>query len=255
MIPNLNSYTTRFVSAIYQPNGESLLTIPAGEKGTYRLAQLDDYHSLARKDFLWQEPLTVSLQARCSAIDHTGTWGFGLWNDPFTASIGLGGTSRRLPTLPNCAWFFYASAPNYLSIYDHIPATGFLASTFQSPLIPAAFLSPGLLLLPLIRIPPAARLMRRVLRYWIHQDACQLHLNVNDWHEYRLQWYSSSVSFMIDGQKAFETSITPNGRLGFVLWIDNQYAAFLPNGHLSFGTLANLNANYLQVNRLSISQS
>lgn len=252
MYPNLTLYATDSATAIYTANGESLLTIPAGNKGTYRLAQLDDYHNLLRRKFCWQAPLSLSLQVRCSTNDHAGTWGFGLWNDPFTASLGLGGMSRRLPALPNCAWFFYASHTNYLSIHDHVPAEGFLAATFKSPLIPSALLTPGLLLSPILFLPPAARLIRKILQPIIKQDASLLDLDVNDWHEYRLLWHKTSVIFLVDGQEVFKTLISPRGHLGLVLWIDNQYAAFPPSGKLRFGTLENPEPVSLQMKGLSV---
>jgi hypothetical protein len=112
------------------------LSIPAGPAGRYRLAQLDDYTQLNREDFAWKSPVRLEIQARVSANDLPGTWGFGFWNDPFSTSLGLGGAARRLPALPNCAWFFYASPENYLSLRDDIPAQGLLAATFASPNIP-----------------------------------------------------------------------------------------------------------------------
>ena len=87
------------------------LEIPAGRAGVYRLAQIDDYSGLPRSGFPWQPPLELSLEGRSSsAEDIPGTWGFGLWNDPFGLSLGLGGGTRRFPALPNCAWFFFAFA-------------------------------------------------------------------------------------------------------------------------------------------------
>ena len=112
------------------------LKIPAGPGESYRLAQLDDDDNLRRQHFLWSPPLHLKLRARTSSSEIPGTWGFGLWNDPFSLSLGIGGGTRRLPTLPNAAWFFFASPQNYLSFRSDKPAQGFLAQTFQSPKIP-----------------------------------------------------------------------------------------------------------------------
>jgi len=57
-------------------------------------------------------PCTFSLHARLSGTDLPGTWGFGLWNDPFGLSLGFGGQAARLPALPQAAWFMHASPPN-----------------------------------------------------------------------------------------------------------------------------------------------
>jgi len=106
------------------------LGIPTGSGEVYRWAQLDDYLSRRRSRFLWQAPCRLSLRGRVSSAEIAGTWGFGFWNDPFNLSLGLGGSVRRFPALPNTAWFFYASPPNYLSLRDDQPAQGFLAATF-----------------------------------------------------------------------------------------------------------------------------
>src|SRR5512144_3136865 len=109
--------TTSGAQVVRLTSGGWRLEIPAGSAGRYRLAQLDDYSNLPRRAFPWQAPLSLSLRARASQSSLPGTWGFGLWNDPFALSLGFGG-ERRIPALPNAAWFFFASAPNYLSLRD-----------------------------------------------------------------------------------------------------------------------------------------
>src|SRR5665648_372053 len=82
-------------------NGNRLLSMPPGPKGQYRLSQFDDYQHIARHEFPWQPPISMTLKARCSNRQHAGTWGFGFWNDPFSANLGIAGSARRLPALPN----------------------------------------------------------------------------------------------------------------------------------------------------------
>src|SRR5688572_33443995 len=123
------------------------LSISAGSAQKYRLAQLDDYTQIPRSRFPLRFPLNFSLRARVSSNSIPGTWGFGLWNDPFGLSLGFGGNPFRLPMLPNAVWFFSASAHNYLSFTDDKPAQGFLAQTFRAPkfhplLIPAGLSLP-----------------------------------------------------------------------------------------------------------------
>jgi len=89
------------------PDGGWRFSLPAGPDQTYRWAQLDDYMELSRRNFRWNPPVTLRLCARVSSADTRGTWGFGLWNDPFTASLGLGGMARSLPELHNTAWLFH----------------------------------------------------------------------------------------------------------------------------------------------------
>ncbi len=132
------------------------LEIPAGPGGKYRLAQLDDYRDQSRALFPHQPPLALELECRASGDSLPGTWGFGLWNDPFSLSLGLGGGSRRFPALPNTAWFFFASPPNYLSFRDDLPAQGALAAVFRSSPMPAVMLALGAPLLGLLVIPGLA---------------------------------------------------------------------------------------------------
>jgi hypothetical protein len=94
------------------------LSIPAGSASQYRIAQIDDYTKLPRGRFPWRFPLSLSLSARASSDSIPGTWGFGLWNDPFGLSLGAGGSPWRLPALPNAVWFFGASEENYLSFKE-----------------------------------------------------------------------------------------------------------------------------------------
>ena len=64
-----------------------------------------------------------------------------------------------------------------------------------------------------------------------------LQLDATEWHEYRMEWRQGSVDFHVDDQLVFQTGIAPQGPLGLVIWIDNQYAAFPPDGRLRYGTL------------------
>jgi hypothetical protein len=239
MTPELDARTTSGAEVVSPASGQWRLCIPGGPGGGYRLAQLDDYSTLPRMRFRWRPPVSLELRARVSAAELPGTWGFGLWNDPFTASLGLAGTARRLPALPEAAWFFYASPPNYLALHDTHPVQGLLAATFASRRIPTPFLAAGLPALPLLAWPLTARWLRRIVRGFVAEDALCLDLDPTQWHSYRLDWRADVVNFAVDDRLCFTTTVTPRGPLGLVLWIDNQYAAFLPDGRLRFGTLAN----------------
>jgi hypothetical protein len=239
------------------------LEIPFGPKGHYRLAQLDDYAGLPRKSFLWQPPLNFSLRARVSSLNIPGTWGFGLWNDPFSLSLGFGGGTRRIPALPNAAWFFFASPENYLSFRSDKPAQGFLAQTFRSLQIPAPILALGGISLPLLAWPRLARKLRPVFRRMIKEDSFLLTsktfqdfgilegLDSTQWHTYILRWEINQVTFQVDDQ-TYKTPVTPNGPLGLVIWIDNQFATFPPDGRVSYGSLPNPRSEWLEIDELRI---
>jgi len=215
------------------------LEIPPGNKGSYRLAQLDDYTRLRRSAFLWHPPFHLRLQARASAVEIPGTWGFGLWNDPFSASLGLGGADRRLPALPDAAWFFYASHKNYLSFRDDLPARGFLAATFRSTAVSSLLLALGSPLLIGLLFPGTNRLARTVARKLVRQDAAGIAIDPTGWHTYDLNWTEECVKLGVDENVILDTSIIPRSPLGLVLWIDNQYAAWTPDGRVRLGSLVN----------------
>lgn len=251
ILASLRRLTTRGASTSDLAGGVTRLSIPAGPAGSYRLAQVFDTGGLARRDFLWQAPFRLSLKARVSVGDLPGTWGFGLWNDPFSASLGVAGGVRKLPALPNAAWFFHASAENHLTLRDHLPGSGFLAAVFSSSLTPAILLSPVVLALPLLALRPAARLIRRLARRWIREDAKALNLDETAWHAYSIDAAEEGTSFSVDGKVVFRTDRVPRGRLGLVIWIDNQYAAFTPEGRLGYGTLGCPDAAWLEIEGLT----
>jgi hypothetical protein len=206
-----------------------LLKIPAGDSSAYRFAQIDDYFGLPRKKFP-HHSLTLSLRARTSSSVIPGTWGFGLWNDPFGMSLGFGANRLRLPTLPNAAWFFGASQENHLSFSDK-PAQGFLAQSFRAPKFHAAFIPAGLV------FPFSAKTTRHMLSKVVAEDSSALEVDVTQWHGYKLEWSPNRVVWHVDDVPVFESPISPNPPLGLVIWIDNQYAAFTPEGKISFGVL------------------
>jgi hypothetical protein len=228
------------------------LEIPPGQSDKYRWAQLDDYLSLSRKNFTWRVPVTLHLEARVCGNDLPGTWGMGFWNDPFNASLGIRGTVSRLPALPNTAWFFYASPANYLTLHDHSFQPGISAAVFSSPLIPSLMLIPGLIILPFLFYAPLARMIRRFSRRLIQDSTHRLDLDCRDWHEYHLEAKREGTSFGVDSQPVWKTPLVPHGPLGLVLWIDNQYAAFTPDGHITMGTLANEKSAWLELRNLKV---
>ncbi len=240
------------------------LSIPAGNANEYRNAQLDDYARLSRRRFPHRFPLTFSLLARTSSDSISGTWGFGLWNDPFGLSFGFGGNPFRLPTLPNAVWFFGASKENFLSFKDDKPANGFLAQSFRSPMFHP------LLILAGITLPFSRKTTRRLLGRIIGEDGINLRsrrslapngalenapytsVNTTEWHRYSLTWEEKRVSFEVDNIEAFESDVSPKPPLGLVVWIDNQYAAFTPEGKIGFGVLANPEPAWLEIKELEI---
>ena len=217
------------------------LSIPTGPPNEYRLAQLDDYTKTPRGRFPLQFPQSLSISARASSSSLPGTWGFGFWNYPFGMSLGFGGTGLRLPTLPNAVWYFHASGENYLSFRDDNPAQGFLAQTFHSPTFHPLLIPAGLVL------PFSRKQTRRFMGRVIGEDGIRLSVDVTQWHRYRLDWREKRVAFEVDDVQVFESPVSPKPPLGLVIWIDNQYAAFTPEGKIGFGVLENPEPAWLEI--------
>jgi hypothetical protein len=151
-----------------------------------------------------------------------------------------GAEPLRLPTLPNAAWFFFASPYNYLSLRDDLPADGPLAATFRSSRLPAALLPLTVVGLPLLVARPSARLLRKIARRFVRQE----------WHTFVIDLNQERAFFQVDGEKMLETALVPLGPLGFVLWLDNQYAAFRPDGRVGFGSLENPQPAWIEISGL-----
>lgn len=239
--------------AAIQSSGEGVWRLQAPPaRGAYRLAQLDDYHGRARAAFPHRAPLVFSLRARAGRRDIPGTWGFGLWNDPFGMGVSLAERRLRLPALPNTAWFFFASPPNYLALRDDLPANGATAGAFRSPRIPTALLGLGAPGLALLALPSAARLLRRMARPIARQSAAALDFDPTGWHAYRIEWESKRTRFFVDERQALDTPLSPHGPLGAVLWVDNQYMAFPPDGRVRYGVLDSPVDDWIEIGDLRL---
>lgn len=268
------------VEQISDDSSHYLLSIPSGKADKYRLAQLSDYTHRLRRKFPHRS-LTLSLSARTSSDSMAGTWGFGLWNDPFGMSLGFGGRPFRVPALPNAVWFFGASKENYLSfrapekasglrersgvkskgrasstcfaknaqpsaLRETIPANGFLAQSFRAPRFHPLLVLAGLAL------PFSRKMARRLMSRVIDEHGVALSLDVTQWHTYRFEWSLKHVLFEIDNVKVSESAVSPNPPLGLVIWIDNQFAAFTPEGKIGFGVLENPEPAWLEIKDLDM---
>lgn len=243
---DIKARQTKDASATPTSNGWRL-TIPAGPAGGYRLSQLDDHAHIARQNYPYSPPFSLSLKARVSSASVPGTWGFGLWNDPFGFSFGPEDNFFRLPALPNALWFFHASPQNYLS-FSEKPGNGFLAQVFRAPKFHRLLIPAGLAL------PFSRKTTRSYLGRVIDEDSAIVSVDTNQWHMYRLEWSPTRSAFWVDNVKVLESSVSPNPPLGLVIWIDNQFAAFRPDGKISFGMLAG-KEEWLEIEDMEIKRS
>ena len=222
------------------------LSIRPGGIGSYRLSQLDDQTGRARSAYPWQPPLKVTLRARVSEESMPGTWGFGLWNDPYGFSFGPGESFPRLPALPQAAWFFAASPRCYLSFRDDKPARGFYAQVFSSPGFRVRLLQ------ALVTLPVAPKRARRILASIIAEDGRDIPNDPCEWHAYSIEWNTEQCAFSVDQGQVMQTLLSPRPPLGFVVWIDNQFAAFDPRGRIAWGVEANPSEQWLEVEDLKL---
>jgi hypothetical protein len=220
------------------------LSLPSTPAGEYGDAQIDDYGHLARKHFPWRPPLRMEVRARSSLPAATamstsesdgllrGTAGFGFWNYPFSVR-------GDVLMLPEALWFFYASPPSNMALVPHVPGWGWKAQVVHS-MRPGALLSAVPLALSTAyglfsqNTQPAAHWLQRVAGA---QEAL-LPVALPEWHTYVLEWRDRSAQFWVDGQRVLQVPHPPTRPLGFVAWLDNQYAIATPRGVLRFGTVA-----------------
>ena len=230
--------------------GNFRLILPATTRG-YAVAQVDDYRQYPRHRFPWRPPLRLSLGARASHPHPIGTLGFGFWNDPFTFSLGQSGAARRLPAAPQALWFFYGSLPSDMTLVSGVPGHGWKASCIDTPTIPSLLLAP---------IAAGAVVLTKVpcLRHWIMRAALRtinaaerlLDPSLGEWHRYSITWLAESVTFEVDGEVVLTSSTPPSNPLGFVAWIDNQYAVASPEGGFGFGLLPTEEEQWLELTDL-----
>jgi hypothetical protein len=129
---------------------------------------------------------------------------------------------------------------------EGVAANGFLAQTFRSPKFHPSLIFAGLAL------PFSRKMTRRMLGKIIDEDGIRLRVDVTQWHRYMLEWRAERVSFEVDHVQVFESPVSPNPPLGLVIWIDNQYAAFTPEGKIGFGVLENPQPAWLEIDELTV---
>lgn len=229
----------------------------SARQGQYTDTQIDDYGNLPRAAFPWRPPLRMRVNARSSLPAATlsstgenapilrGTAGFGFWNYPFSVR-------GDILTLPEAIWFFYASPPSNMALVPGIPGWGWKAQVVHSmspgalaatvPL--AATIAFGLLTGETL---PAARWMQKV------SGACEalLQVEMTDWHSYTLEWHRNEAFFWVDDNLVLRAPQSPTRPLGFVAWLDNQYALATPRGVLRFGTISS-GPQWLEIDNVKI---
>ena len=222
------------------------LTAGITSAAAYTDAQISDYPDMR---FRWRPPLrmTVTAHAAPDASMWRGTAGFGFWNQPF-----MPGRARL--RLPQAIWFFFAGPPSQMQLALGVPGAGWKAATFDAhrwqflALLPLAAL--GVLLM---RIPALYRRLWPVGQRAIGVSEHLLETTLlNEPHTYTIDWRRNGATFAIDGAVVHEAPAAPSGPLGFIAWVDNQFAVVTPQGHLRLGLVPLAQEQTLQLGEVRI---
>ncbi len=207
-------------------------------------AQIDDYHGRDRRALPWQPPVRMSVRARFShPVDALyGTAGFGFWNNPFVASGAA--------VAPNAIWFFFASPPSDMALVRGVPGWGWKAATLNGGDVPSAAVAAGNLLL---RIPGVERLAVRAAASTVRAAERLLDLDATAWHDYVLVWERRLATWSVDGVEVLRSASPPAIPLGFVAWMDNQWAVMRPQGDVGFGLVGVPQRQWLEISHVEIS--
>ncbi len=205
------------------------LNLPPGTAAAYHDAQISDYEK--RADFSNEPPLRLSLHARAQG-ELRGTAGFGFWNHAFMPG-------RRSFRLPQAVWFLFASPPGEIALAQGVPGSGWKAAAINAK--SWRFLA----LLPLA--PIGFLLMRQATLYkrlWpIGQRAIAVEEALLDasllkeWRRYSIEWRADGAVFAVDDEVLLRAGSVARNKLGFIAWIDNQYAIVTPQGRFGWGML------------------
>lgn len=118
------------------------------------------------------------------------------------------------------------------------PLTAFWV-VIRSPLHFPLWAAPALLSVPFLVTKSFLHLLRRLAGRIVRQDAAAILMDTTHWHYNSIEWLRESAVFTIDGEIILKTPFSSSPPLGIVLWIDNQYAAWKPDGSIGFGSLPN----------------
>ncbi|HEU5012729.1 MAG TPA: hypothetical protein VFT66_09310 [Roseiflexaceae bacterium] len=228
-------------------HGGLRLLLPGAHHTRYSDAQIDDYGAhFPPTRFRWQPPLRMTVEARASGA-LVGTAGFGFWNNPLATAGGL-------PALPAAIWFFFAAPPSDMPLAMGVPGHGYKAACIDATRPSALAWAPVAPAVMLLNNLPAFK--RRV---W---PRAQRALSISEamitpatqrWRTYTLEWRHDGARFSVDGETVLETDRAPRGPLGFIAWIDNQWAVVTPQGRLGWG-LSDARAQWLDLRRIDIEQ-
>jgi hypothetical protein len=206
------------------------LALAGARRQRYADAQIEDYAGLRRAEFPWRPPLRLTVRARASG-PLTGTAGFGFWNNCFSPLV-------ERPALPAAIWFFHASPPSDMPLALGAPGRGWKAACIDARGPRALAWVP---LAPLVALANNLPVFEHSVWPRVERDLriaeAPIEPMTQEWRTYALEWREDGARFSVDGTVALETDRAPRGPLGFVAWVDNQYAVATPRGRFGWGRL------------------
>ncbi len=232
---------------VEQDGDHARLVLPPTSQRAYADAQLDDYQGKRLRRFPDSPPVRMALRARASHPAPMGTLGFGFWNDPFSLSGGV-------LTAPNSVWFFYASPPSDMALAEGVPGRGWKAATLNAGRLHPLILAPAALAaIALTRIPGLGQPVMAAARRAVQAHEAMLDdVPLTEWHTYELEWWNDVAVFRVDRVERLRSPAPPRGPLGFVAWIDNQYAIASREGKFGFGLCEVKEEQWLEIEELKI---
>jgi hypothetical protein len=218
----------------------------------YSDAQLDDTRGLARRHYRWRRPLRLSLRARFShrVGELRGTAGFGFWNVPF------GPGQARVPALPRAVWFFFGSPPHDVPLALDVAGSGWKASCLDAGRAGALVWAPAApFALLAMRSKPLYRRLWPRIQSALGISEAEVGVDTREWHRYVVEWGADGALFLVDGRTILHAPASPRGPLGFVAWIDNQFAIASPRGRLGWGLVDIDQAQWLEMAGLAVDRA
>lgn len=217
------------LASVLQTDDSIQLLHPAHDASDYHNAQISNYDT--QRIFTLRPPLRLSLRAQANTSDIRGTAGFGFWNHPFAPN------ETRFD-VPQAVWFFFSSSESDMALAKDVAGHGWKAATFNAKqwafwsLLPTAPIA-----MPLMNIKVAYDALWSIGQraIGVSEKALDPSMLTED-HHYQIDWLPDRAIFRIDGDIVHEAIANiPNNALGFVAWIDNQYAIVSPKGRFGFG--------------------
>ncbi len=220
-------------------------SVKGAEEGQLSDAEIDDHRTVTRQRLPWKPPLRMVVRARMShrAGEMLGTAGFGFWNDPFDW-IG----NVQVP--PNALWFFYASPKSDMAFVPNVQGHGWKAAVLNGGRADPVTMAVGNFV---FQLPGMSKLIFALAQTRVnaHEQVLQ-GLAMPEWHEYRIDWRVREARFYVDNFEVLCAPKPPTVALGFVAWVDNNYAVMGPGRQFAFGRMAIPHEQWMELSHVRI---